>query len=960
MKKRGFTLVELLAIILLLAVIALITVPMIITLIRNTRKSVFKSNAEQVLSTAKMYYSKNITDDGVIINISDNQVKQLQYINSGSSTNLEDLPNFHIKGKLPERGKITIANDGKIAFDLYSGEFCAYKTEEANTIYILEGDNCNRNVKIPKIEGTVATKDKDKLVVVASGFYEENNVRTEAKIVRYGFKIDSKDWKYTTDSFYVFNGLKAGSSHRIYISCTNEFGVTVEKDLGSKTVGSLDSTTISAPTGWAQSKTVTITYPKGRYTYQYSLDEGNTWLSDGITNGVKTLTYSDESDNGKYVMARILDKTGNVESAKVLKIAGIDTTPPNVPTISACLKTSATNVSSCNGLSAVANNTWKKERVLTIPSATDQHNTGSPITYYFKTTGAEVNNETKGSYKNINSEGTTKIQYKACDAAGNCSSYSDEFIIKQDRTGPVCTTSYAPGSSSSWTNGSVSIKGECSSDAGVGCNKSVVATKEIKAETNGNVSPGDVQDALGNPTTCGGIAVHIDKTEPGCTTSGVRTSGDVPLTTWSNTGVTLTGQCNAKGGSPCSDISKSVIGSNVQVAKVIYQGHTQDLGWLGNVSNGNTAGTTGQGRRLEAVKIAVSIPDISCTVNYKSHISDVGWEKDWKSNGAESGTTGQSKQMEAIQIKLSGTCATYFDIQYRAHVAEEGWQDWVTNAPNDNTYAGTTGQSRQMEALQVRLVPKSNSGYQLVNNTPVKKISPGTVEDSAGNKASCPAVVAAVDDGGKPTLSAITNTSAGITCSAVGVAVTADDTKSGIKNYRISIGNQNSWVDMDTDDPNSFTAKMNQTIFYEACDYAGNCSDSASTQVHIGEFGPNPSCGTISTTSTTCKSVSACGCKTYKKCCTTYSTNNFYYTTTNTNCGVGKGKPIDWSQHRYCGEKLGTVDFTNQNTGIGCCVYKKCIISKRESSCGCEEANTCTKQECLTATDTSNNECCHD
>ena len=246
MKKRGFTLVEVLAIILILAIIASITVPMIITLIRNARKSVFKSNAEQVLSASKMYYSKNITDDGVIIEIRENQVNKLQYMND--TTNSEALPGFHMKGKLPQKGKITITDDGKIAFDLYNGDFCAYKTEEANTIYILEGDNCDKNVKIPKIEGTVATKDKDKLVVVASGFYEEDNVRTPAKIVRYGFKIDNGDWKYTTNDYYMFSGLKSGSTHNIKISCTNEVGITVEKDLGSKTVGNLDSTTISAPT----------------------------------------------------------------------------------------------------------------------------------------------------------------------------------------------------------------------------------------------------------------------------------------------------------------------------------------------------------------------------------------------------------------------------------------------------------------------------------------------------------------------------------------------------------------------------------------------------------------------------------------------------------------------------------------------------------------------------------------
>ncbi len=39
------------------------------------------------------------------------------------------------------------------------------------------------------------------------------------------------------------------------------------------------------------------------------------------------------------------------------------------------------------------------------------------------------------------------------------------------------------------------------------------------------------------------------------------------------------------------------------------------------------------------------------------------------------------------------------DIQYRAHVQNIGWQDWVQNGE----VAGTTGQALQMEAIQIDL-----------------------------------------------------------------------------------------------------------------------------------------------------------------------------------------------------------------------------------------------------------------
>ena len=58
--------------------------------------------------------------------------------------------------------------------------------------------------------------------------------------------------------------------------------------------------------------------------------------------------------------------------------------------------------------------------------------------------------------------------------------------------------------------------------------------------------------------------------------------------------------------------------------------------------------------------------------------------------------------MEAIEIKLAGELANKYDVYYRAHVANIGWQDWVKNG----ALTGTTGQSRQMEAIEIELVTK--------------------------------------------------------------------------------------------------------------------------------------------------------------------------------------------------------------------------------------------------------------
>lgn len=141
-----------------------------------------------------------------------------------------------------------------------------------------------------------------------------------------------------------------------------------------------------------------------------------------------------------------------------------------------------------------------------------------------------------------------------------------------------------------------------------------------------------------------------------------------------------------------------------EAAQITYRAHVAAFGWLGNVSDGGTAGTTGQSRRMEGLYIWCD------GITYRAHCANVGWQP-WRSSGQLAGTTGQSLQMECVEIKLNGSLASQYDVVYRAHCAGIGWTQWVSNgAP-----AGTTGEGRRMEAVQIKLVKKS-SYDQLVNS----------------------------------------------------------------------------------------------------------------------------------------------------------------------------------------------------------------------------------------------------
>ena len=137
---------------------------------------------------------------------------------------------------------------------------------------------------------------------------------------------------------------------------------------------------------------------------------------------------------------------------------------------------------------------------------------------------------------------------------------------------------------------------------------------------------------------------------------------------------------------------------------IIYSVHAQTYGWMGEQKDGAMAGTEGEAKRLEAVKIKLRDPSVSGSVKYRSHIQSIGWT-DWKSDGAMSGTEGQAKRMEAIQIQLTGKMAEKYDIYYRVHCQTYGWLDWAKNGET----AGTTDGAKRMEALEIRLVKKGGA-----------------------------------------------------------------------------------------------------------------------------------------------------------------------------------------------------------------------------------------------------------
>ena len=150
-----------------------------------------------------------------------------------------------------------------------------------------------------------------------------------------------------------------------------------------------------------------------------------------------------------------------------------------------------------------------------------------------------------------------------------------------------------------------------------------------------------------------------------------------------------------------------VPGDPVNDSGFSYRAHSQDFGWLDAVRDGQTAGTTGKSKRLEAIKVT---PPEGLELTVKAHIQGKGWVeykgiKAGESSGEGSspndpiiGTVGESLRLEAIEVCVDKN-TTGKRLRYRVHEADDGWTGWVWA----DTATGTVGISKAIEAIQIVL-----------------------------------------------------------------------------------------------------------------------------------------------------------------------------------------------------------------------------------------------------------------
>ena len=238
---HGFTLVELLAVIVILSVIALIATPIVINQIEQVRKEAFIDSAKGTLDAGDIYVltEHEISKDG---------------------TNIQEL---ELKNKANYNGLIFKNNNGQyILKNFTDGRYCASGTRE--NLVVRKG-NCTDEVDLyPSLSLSIKEKTTRKITVVATA-------SDDTGIAGYSYCIadcgNEENWKSSETNEYTFDSLTSSKNYELHVRVINRIDKITEKTIQVMTESLPTASYSVTPSGWAKSKTVTITYPNNVENY---------------------------------------------------------------------------------------------------------------------------------------------------------------------------------------------------------------------------------------------------------------------------------------------------------------------------------------------------------------------------------------------------------------------------------------------------------------------------------------------------------------------------------------------------------------------------------------------------------------------------------------------------------------------------------------------------------------------
>jgi len=151
----GFTLVELLAVIIILAVIALIATPIVLNVVESSRKSAFESSIYGIIEAIKLETADKMIKGESLISKYNFPIEELEF-----------------QGEQPEGGIAKTDRKGKVSIAVHNGKWCGIKAYDEGIVTIkdyIEGD-----CKVDFLQAPTISLNEDTLHITSDDNRVEN------------------------------------------------------------------------------------------------------------------------------------------------------------------------------------------------------------------------------------------------------------------------------------------------------------------------------------------------------------------------------------------------------------------------------------------------------------------------------------------------------------------------------------------------------------------------------------------------------------------------------------------------------------------------------------------------------------------------------------------------------------------------------------------------------------------
>jgi len=125
LEKNGFTIIEILSVIVILSIIVLIAYPFVFNIILESKQTTEKESVKQIAKAAELYYNEKMLTDGYSV-----QAESYSAIING------------VKGKKPDEGQIYYNKKGDVALSVRYGSNCYTKAYDTEEIIVTTGEIC--------------------------------------------------------------------------------------------------------------------------------------------------------------------------------------------------------------------------------------------------------------------------------------------------------------------------------------------------------------------------------------------------------------------------------------------------------------------------------------------------------------------------------------------------------------------------------------------------------------------------------------------------------------------------------------------------------------------------------------------------------------------------------------------------------------------------------------------------